>query len=95
MLGRFNVGPADHYMNEYAWLVSNTEGDYRKALEYSLKSLEMDPDSAKYDTCGRCYFAVGDLENALLMQRRALKLDPHSPPMIRQLKEFEDAMAAR
>lgn len=93
MMGRFNNVPPDFYMNEYAWLVSNTEGDYRKALEYSLKSLETDPDAAKYDTCGRCYFAVGDIENALLMQKRALKLDPHSPPMQRQLKEFEAAQA--
>lgn len=91
MMGRLNTGSPDFYMNEYAWLVSNTEGDYRKALEYSLKSLETDPDAAKYDTCGRCYFAVGEIENALLMQKRALKLDPHSPPMQRQLKEFEAA----
>lgn len=91
VMGRFNTGSPDFYMNEYAWLVSNTEGDFQKALEYSLKSLETDPDSAKYDTCGRCYFAIGDIENALIMQKRALKLDPHSPPMQRQLREFEEA----
>lgn len=78
-------------MNQYAWLVSNTEGDYAKALEYSLKSLEMSPDGAKYDTCGRCYFAVEDFENAVLMQKRALKYMPHSPPLVRQLEQFEAA----
>ncbi len=76
-------------LNQYAWLVSSTEGDYQKALDYSLKSLELDSDAMKLDTCARCYFAVGDVENAIRMQRRALRLMPHSPPMLRQLAEFE------
>ncbi len=88
------VGPATvaEMMNQYAWLVSNTEGDYKKALQYSLESLELDADGAKYDTCGRCYYALGDLENAILMQKRAIKLMPHSPPLERQLKLFEQAV---
>lgn len=85
---------ADWY-NQYAWLISNTEGDFRKALQYSLKSLELTPDtSALLDTCGRCYFALGDFENAIRMQRRAVKLEPHSPALLRQLAEFEAALAA-
>lgn len=80
-------------LNQYAWLVSNTEGDFQKALKFSLRSLEIDPDSAKMDTCARCYFAVGDYENAVRMQRRALRLMPHSPPMVRQLAEFESKLA--
>ncbi|QDT04755.1 Tetratricopeptide repeat protein [Rubripirellula lacrimiformis] len=81
-------------MNQYAWLISNTEGDKQLALEYSLKSLELDADGAKYDTCGRCYFAIGDYDNAIRMQKRAIKLVPHSPPLERQLKEFESAREA-
>ncbi len=81
-------------LNGYAWLVSNTEGDYQLALKYSLRSLEIDPTSeAMMDTCGRCYFAAGDLENAVRMQRRAVKLLPHSPPLRRQLAQFEAALA--
>jgi tetratricopeptide (TPR) repeat protein len=80
-------------LNQYAWLVSNTEGDYKKALEFSLKSIELAPDGPKLDTCARCYFAVGDYENAVRMQRRALRLMPHSPPMMRQLSEFESKLA--
>ena len=85
---------ADLY-NQYAWLISNTEGDLRKALQYSLKSLEITPNqSALLDTCGRCYFALGDLQNAILVQRRAIKIEPHSPAMGRQLAEFEAAATA-
>lgn len=80
-------------LNQYAWLVSNTEGDYQKALDYSLQSLEIDADAAKMDTCARCYFALGQLQEAVRMQRRALRLMPHSPPMVRQLNEFESALA--
>jgi tetratricopeptide (TPR) repeat protein len=74
-------------------LISNTEGDYKKALDYSLQSLELTPDvAAQIDTAGRCYYAVGDLENAIRMQRKAVKLEPHSPPLDRQLAMFEKAM---
>jgi len=82
--------------NQYAWLICNTEGDKKKALQYSLKSLELTPDNpAQLDTCGRCYFALGDYENAVRVQRRAVKIEPHSPPLLRQLEEFEAALAAK
>jgi tetratricopeptide (TPR) repeat protein len=89
-LGNVTLG---RELNQYAWLVSNTEGDYKKALEYSLRSLELSSDAAKLDTCARCYFALDDVENAIRMQRRALEQMPHSPPMIRQLAEFEAKLA--
>jgi len=80
-------------LNQYAWLISNTTGDYQKALRYSLESLNFYPDSPEQlDTAGRCYFAVGDVENAIRMQRRAAKMKPHSPPITRQLAEFENAL---
>jgi len=83
-------------LNQYAWLISNTEGNYAKALDYSLQSLQIAPDSAaQLDTAGRCYFAVNDFENAILMQRRAVKLMPHSPPLERQLAIFEAAAKAK
>jgi len=94
-LGRMMISDMQvaHTFNQYAWLVANTEGDYQKALQYSLKSIALVPDdSALLDTCARCYFAVGDITNAVITQRRAIKLTPHSPPMIRQLKEFEAAL---
>ncbi|WDQ16971.1 tetratricopeptide repeat protein [Rhodopirellula sp. P2] len=81
-----------NFYNQYAWLVSNTEGDYDKALKRSIESLEMSPGSeALLDTCGRCYFAVGDLPSAIVTQRKAVELTPNSPPLRRQLKLFENA----
>lgn len=97
---RMGVRDANGYLaeclNQYAWLISNTEGNYKKALDYSLQSLELTPNvAAQLDTAGRCYFAVGDIENALRMQRRAVKLMPHSPPLERQLVIFEAAAKAK
>ncbi len=78
-------------LNNYAWLICNTEGDFQQALKFSLESLEIREDSAKLDTCGRCYFALGDFDNAIRVQKRAVALEPHSPPLKRQLREFEQA----
>jgi tetratricopeptide (TPR) repeat protein len=81
--------------NQLAWLVSNTEGNYQEALDCSLKSLELRPNTAAYlDTLGRCYFAVKDYANAIKHQRMAVERDPHSKQMRRQLALFEKTAAA-
>jgi tetratricopeptide (TPR) repeat protein len=80
--------------NHYAWLVSNTEGDFDKAVSYSLKSLELSPDTPSYlDTLGRCYFSAGDLQNAIKSQRLAVKMHPQVRVMRKQLEMFEKAQA--
>jgi tetratricopeptide (TPR) repeat protein len=83
------------FYNQWAWLVANTEGDQELAVEYSKKSLELSPEEPSYlDTLGRCYYAVGDLENAVKFQRQAVALAPHYRVMQRQLELFEAALAA-
>ena len=91
--------------NQYAWLVSNTYGDFDEALRCGLKSVEiypystgkeLDPNIAgKLDTLGRCYWAKGDLEEAIKVQSKALKLDPHGGLIKRQLRFFEKELAAK
>lgn len=92
--------------NEWAWLVSNTEGDYDKAVRYSHKSIDVfhkliaeEPqfskeDSAGYlDTLGRCYFSAGDIESAIKYQSLAVEYEPHMLVLRRQLDEFKAAKA--
>jgi tetratricopeptide (TPR) repeat protein len=80
--------------NQLAWLVGNTEGDYQEALRCSQKSNELRPNVAGYlDTLGRCYYAVGDYANAVEFQSQAIKLDPFSGQMNRQLVIFREALA--
>ena len=79
-------------LNQMAWLVGNTVGDYEQAVADSRRSLELRPHSAGLlDTLGRAYFTEGDVTNALKYQRRAVKLEPHSQQILRQLDEFEQA----
>ena len=81
--------------NEYAWLVSNTEGDFQDALRRSQQAVELVPDSEAYlDTLGRCYFAVGDLPNAVKHQAQAVAKAPYLQQLRRQLKLFQDASKA-
>lgn len=81
--------------NQYAWLASNTIGDYQKALAASLDSLRLRPDSSAYlDTLGRCYYAVGQLEEAVQTQQRAVELDPAVGAIRHQLEVFEAALEA-
>jgi hypothetical protein len=84
--------------NQWAWLVSNTEGDFQKAVRYSHRSIELIPPNAGksaggsfLDTLGRCYFAAGDIDNALKYQRQALEKVDYMQVMHRQLAQFEKA----
>jgi tetratricopeptide (TPR) repeat protein len=80
--------------NQLAWLVSNTQGDFREALRCSQESLQIVPDEAGFlDTLGRCYYALGDFENAVKHQARAVELEPHSGQLARQLELFRTALA--
>ncbi len=80
-------------LNDYAWLVGNTDGgDAQQAIRFSHESLELEPGTAGYlDTLGRCYYRVGDYANAIRYQKQALRRDPHSGQLQRQLALFESA----
>lgn len=99
---------ASRWYNEWAWLVSNTEGDFEKAVRYSHQSVDLlnqqiaaDPTLSKedaagvLDTLGRCYFAAGDLDQAIKYQSLAVEYQPHMQVMQRQLAEFKAAKQAR
>jgi len=91
---RIDVESLAEKNNELAWLISNTVGDYRAALQYSLKSLELNPGSgSNLDTLGRCYYAVGNLEKAIETQKMAVEKSPYYQQIHRQLKFFEEELA--
>ncbi len=82
------------FHNQLAWLIANTEGDFDEAVAASQESLRLRPNYPGHlDTLGRCYYARGDLEQAVKHQRRACELDPGSLSMKRQLQLFESALA--
>ncbi|HEX3655505.1 MAG TPA: hypothetical protein VHV55_06860 [Pirellulales bacterium] len=80
--------------NQLAWLVANTEGDKKEALRCSQRSLELRPNEAGYlDTMGRCYYALGELENAVKYQAHAVSLDKFNGQLKRQLAFFRAELA--
>ena len=82
--------------NQIAWLVGNTYGDFDEAVRLSHRSIELRPEFGGYlDTLGRCYYAKGDLANAIKYQSLAVKFDPHAGAIRRQLELFQKEQAAR
>lgn len=76
--------------NEYAWLVSNTEGDVAEATAFAKRALEISFDSAGYlDTLAHCHAAAGDLANAIRTQSLAVRREPHNRMLRRNLDRFE------
>ena len=75
--------------NEYAWLVANTEGDLLRATRYSKRSLDLDFDSASFlDTLAHCYAAAGNRNEAIRCQVVALRKDPGSNTIQKNLEKF-------
>lgn len=82
--------------NQWAWLIANTEGDYDKAVRYSLRSLQRSPGNAGFlDTLGRCYYAAGDLDKAIEAQQKAVDAEPQFQVMQRQLELFKQQRERR
>jgi len=82
--------------NEYAWLVSNTEGDLEKATRFSRTSLEKSFDTASYlDTLAHCHAAAGRVEQAVRTQSLALRMEPYSRMILQNLMRFHALAPAR
>ncbi len=100
---QIDQSPNDHEpYNQWAWLISNTEGDKEKAVRYSHRSIELltaadgsSASSSYLDTLGRCYYAIGDYENAVKYERQAIDKLSYMQVMHRQLALFEKALAEK
>ena len=83
--------------NQLAWLIGNTVGDFEEAVRSSRKSLALSQESPEgwantagyLDTLARCTYAAGDVRKAIIYQKGALRIDPYSGQMRRQLEFFE------
>jgi tetratricopeptide (TPR) repeat protein len=86
--------PHVKHLNEYAWLVSNTRGDFDLALKRGLQATAAAPLSGGLqDTLAHCYAAKGDYANAVKIQRKAVELEPSSQSIARGLARFEKQLA--
>ncbi len=83
-------------MNQFAWLIGNTEGDYDEATQWSHRSIELMPTDSPglgglLDTLAHCYAAKKDYQKALEHQSRAMELEPHSGEIRRAYERFKKA----
>jgi tetratricopeptide (TPR) repeat protein len=83
-------------MNNFAWLVANTEGDFDEAAQWSQRSIDLlKPDSSALggllDTLAHCHAAKKDYEKALDYQSQAIELEPHSGEIRRAYERFKKA----
>lgn len=87
---QIKISPYDYsLLNQFAWLVGNTEGDLDEALDCSKRSLQIRPDAgAYYDTLAHVYASKGDVDAAVKAQTKACELDPHSKQIAVTLERF-------
>lgn len=82
---------AVHY-NNWAWLSANTGGDLDLAVQraqLAVQKADSDSLAGYIDTLARCYYAKGDIDQAIKYQKQAIEQDPHTKQLKRQLELFE------
>ena len=80
--------------NNLAWLLANTDTSLDEARKLSLKSLEIQPDTAAYlDTMAEIHLRMGRPGQAVGFQKQAVELEPEDLSLIERLKKFEAAAA--
>jgi hypothetical protein len=92
-----SLGDYARACNQYAWIVGNTFGDHQEAVKLSEDSVRIcrqshdrKPNLAGYlDTLGRAYYGAGDIASAVKHQAQAVKLNPISGQIRRQLEFFQ------
>ncbi len=61
--------------NQLAWLLSCTERKASDAVMLAQRACNLSPDFGVYiDTLARCQFAAGNIDKAIELQTRAIKL---------------------
>ena len=83
-------------LNHYAWLAVKTNRHLDKALSYAKDAVSSEPaSSACIDTLAHCYAANGDIDKAVEIQQKAVKLDPLSQVLYKNLLHFKKLKEAQ
>lgn len=76
-------------LNTIAWLMAHTGRDPEKAIEYSKRSLESNPDDpAALDTLAHAYFAAGRYDDAVETQEKVCLYAPEATLFRKALEKF-------
>jgi tetratricopeptide (TPR) repeat protein len=79
-----------HRMNGVAWLCARCDEHLEEAVALADRAVKAQPDvAALLDTAAEAHFRVGDVEQAIKLESRALELQPNDKFMREQLERFK------
>ncbi len=88
--------PYAKVLNQAAWILANTDGDYDYALQCATKANELDPDNPSIiDTLAHVYFRGREFDKAIETQRLAVQYAPQVQVFRDALRRFEEGKQAK
>lgn len=79
------------HSNDLAWLLARSGRQLQQALVLSRQAVEAQPNNAAFlDTLAEVHFRLGQIDQAIALEEKALQILPDDPFMIQQLKRFRD-----
>jgi tetratricopeptide (TPR) repeat protein len=93
---KVDLNPADpHYNNALAWICARSNRRLDEALAAAEKAVSARPTEAAYlDTLAEVKFRLGDIEDAISLEERALLGRPRDVFMAAQLDRFRKALSS-
>ena len=80
-------------LNSIAWdfytMGTRNRDHLTKAMQWSMRSIEIDPDPAYYDTLAHIFYRMGLFDEALLNQNKAIALLSKKPEQKKQLADAQ------
>jgi tetratricopeptide (TPR) repeat protein len=77
-------------LNDLAWLCARCGEHLEEAVKLAQAALAIDPDNAAYlDTAAEAQFRLGKVQEAILLEARAIELRPDDPVLREQLERFK------
>lgn len=78
--------------NNLAWLCARSGMNLQEALDLANRAITLAPDNPAYlDTAAEAHFALGNIDQAIKLETRALKSRPNDAFMQEQLERFKAA----
>jgi tetratricopeptide (TPR) repeat protein len=81
-------------LNNLAWTAAMNGQRLDQALEFSSRAVALEPDSVVYrDTLAEVLFLLGEVEQALSLEKACLLDEPDEWHLHQQIKKYEEALA--
>lgn len=83
-------------LNALAWLCARCNERLPEARELADRAVAAEPNNAEsIDTAAECRFRLGQVEEAIRLETRALELRPGHPFLTKQLQRFKEGRASK